>query len=109
MTDVQPYLQKIVERFANPSLQATFKGFNKTLQFKFSDTNETWLVRAVDGTSATFAQESVEKPDVLVTIPTDILAGVMDKKINGVTAYMQRKIQVKGAMEDLMKLQKLML
>ncbi len=98
MTDIQPYLQKIVDRFANPSLQAAFKGFTKT-----------WLIRAVDGTSATLTQEAVEKPDILVTMSTDILAGVMDKKINGTTAYMQRKIQVKGAMEDLMKLQKLML
>jgi putative sterol carrier protein len=109
MTDIRPYLQRIVDRFADPAAQAAFKGFTKTLQFKFTDTNETWLVRAVDGTSAAFAQEAVEKPDILVTMATDILAGVMDKKINGTTAYMQRKIQVKGAMEDLMKLQKLML
>ena len=109
MADIQPYLQKMVDRFADAGVQNTLKGFTKTLQFKFTDTNETWLVRAVDGTSATLSQEAVEKPDILVTMATDILAGVMDKKINGTTAYMQRKIQVKGAMEDLMKLQKLML
>ncbi|MCJ7584286.1 MAG: SCP2 sterol-binding domain-containing protein [Anaerolineales bacterium] len=107
--DIQPYLQKMVDRFANPGVQAALKGFTKTLQFKFTDTNEIWLIRAVDGKEATLAQEAVEKPDILVTVATDILAGVMDKKINGTTAYMQRKIQVKGAMEDLMKLQKLML
>ena len=109
MTDIKPYLQKMVDRFANPGVQAALKGFTKTLQFKFTDTNEIWLIRAVDGKEATLAQEAVEKPDILVTVATDILAGVMDKKINGTTAYMQRKIQVKGAMEDLMKLQKLML
>jgi putative sterol carrier protein len=109
MTDIKPYLQKMVDRFANPGVQAALKGFTKTLQFKFTDTNESWLIRAVDGKEATLAQEAVEKPDILVTVATDILAGVMDKKINGTTAYMQRKIQVKGAMEDLMKLQKLML
>jgi putative sterol carrier protein len=109
MADIKPYLQKMVDRFANPSVQAALKGFTKTLQFKFTDTNEFWLIRAVDGTSATLSQEAVEKPDILVTIPSDVLAGIMDKKINGTTAYMQRKIQVKGAMEDLMKLQKLML
>jgi putative sterol carrier protein len=107
--DIKPYLQKMVDRFANPGVQAALKGFTKTLQFKFTDTNETWLIRAVDGKEATLAQEAVEKPDILVTVATDILAGVIDKKINGTTAYMQRKIQVKGAMEDLMKLQKLML
>ena len=109
MVDIKPYLQKMVDRFANPGVQAALKGFTKTLQFKFTDTNELWLIRAVDGTSATLSLETLEKPDVLVTITTDVLAGIMDKKINGTTAYMQRKIQVKGAMEDLMKLQKIMM
>ena len=109
MADIKPYLQKMVDRFANPGVQAALKGFTKTLQFKFTDTNEFWLIRAVDGTSATLSLETLEKPDVLVTITTDVLAGIMDKKINGTTAYMQRKIQVKGAMEDLMKLQKIMM
>jgi putative sterol carrier protein len=109
MADIQPYLQKMVNRFADAGVQAVLKGFTKTLQFKFTDTKEDWLIRAVDGTSATLTQETVEKPDIVVTIATDILTGIMDKKINGTTAYMQRKIQVKGAMEDLMKLQKLML
>jgi putative sterol carrier protein len=109
MADIKPYLQKMVDRFADPSVQASLKGFTKTLQFKFTDTNEFWLIKAVDGKEATLAQEAVEKPDVLITVATDILAGIMDKKINGTTAYMQRKILVKGAMEDMMKLQKLML
>jgi putative sterol carrier protein len=109
MADIQPYLQKMVNRFADAGVQAAFKGFNKTIQFKFPDTKEDWLIRSVEGTSATLTQETVEKPDIVVTIATDILTGIMDKKINGTTAYMQRKIQVKGGMEDLMKLQKLML
>jgi putative sterol carrier protein len=109
MADVKPYLQKMVDRFADPGVQAALKGFTKTLQFKFPDTNESWVLRSVEGTSATLTQEAVEKPDILVTMATDILTGIMDKKINGTTAYMQRKIQIKGAMEDLMKLQKLMM
>ena len=109
MADIKPYLQKMVERFANPNVQASLKGFTKTLQFKFSDTAENWLIRTVDGKEAVLTQEALEKPDILVTITTDILAGIMDKKVNGTTAFMQRKIQVKGAMEDLMKLQKIMM
>ena len=108
MIDIKPYLQKMVDRFANPGVQAALKGFTKTLQFKFTDTNESWLIRATNGTSATLARKLLRSRKSSVTITTDILAGIMDKKINGTTAYMQRKIQVKGAMEDLMKLQKLM-
>ncbi len=109
MADIKPYLQRMVNRFADPSVQASLKGFTKTLQFKFTDNNESWLIRSIDGREATLTQEIVENPDILVTMATDILSGIMDKKINGTTAYMQRKIQIKGAMEDLMKLQKLMM
>ena len=109
MAEVKPYLQKIVDRFANPGVQASLKGFTRTMQFKFTDTSESWLIRATDGKEATLTLEIVEKPDIAVTTATDILIGVMDKKINGTTAFMQRKIVVKGAMEDLMKLQKVML
>jgi putative sterol carrier protein len=109
MTDVQPYLQRIVDRFANPNLQASMKGFTKNLLFKFTDTSEDWLIKTVDGKEATLSKETMDQPDVTITTSTDVLAGVMDKKINGMTAFMQRKIQTKGAMEDLMKMQKLLL
>ena len=29
--DIKPYLQKMVDRFANPSVQASLKGFTKNL------------------------------------------------------------------------------
>ncbi len=109
MIDVQPYLQRIVERFANPSLQASMKGFTRALLFKFTDTKEEWLIRTVDGKQATLSKETLATPDVTITTTTDVLAGVMDHKINGMTADMQRKIQTKGPMEDLMKMQKLLM
>jgi putative sterol carrier protein len=109
MTDIQPYFKKIMDRFANPAIQASLKGFTKTLQFKFTDTADSWLIRTVDGKEAVLTQEAIEKPDILVTMTTDLLAGIMDKKTNPTAAFMQRKIQVKGAMEDLMKLQKIMM
>ncbi len=108
MADIKPYLQKMVDRFTDPGVQSALKGFTKTLMFKFTDTNESWLLKAEDGCKATLTLETLEKPDVLITSTTDVLSGVMDKKINGTTAYMTRKIQVKGAMEDMMKMQKLM-
>jgi putative sterol carrier protein len=109
MTDIKPYLQKMIDRFSDPTVQASLKGFTKTLQFKFTDTSENWLIKTMDGKEAVLTQEALEKPDILVTLTSDLLAGIMDKKVNGTTAFMTRKIQVKGAMEDLMKLQKIML
>lgn len=107
MADVQPYLQKIVDRFSNPAVQSSLKGFTKVLLFKFTDTNEDWLIRAVDGKDASLKKETNANPDITITTTTDVLAGVMDRKINAMAAYMQGKIQIKGSMEDLIKMQKL--
>ncbi len=109
MVEVQPYLQRIVDRFANPSVQSILKGFTRSLLFRFTDTKEDWVIHTVDGKEATLSKETTPTPDVTITTTTDVLAGVMDHKINGMTAYMQRKIQTKGPMDDLMKMQKLLL
>jgi putative sterol carrier protein len=107
MTDILPYLERVRTRFAEPTLQATFKNFSKTLQFEFPDTRQFFLLTVVNG-QATLEEKGIEKPDVKTTATTDVLAGIMDKKINPMTAYMTRKVKVQGAQEDLMKLQKLL-
>ena len=109
MVDVQPYLQKIVDSFDNPKVQTSLKGFTRTMLFRFTDTKEDWLIKTVDGKEATLVKDSHNNPDLTVTTTVDVLTGVMDRRINGMAAYMQRKIQIKGSMEDLMKLQKLLL
>jgi putative sterol carrier protein len=109
MVDVQPYLQRIADQFDNPKVQTSFKGFNRTMLFRFTDTNEDWVIRTVDGKEATLVKDSHTNPDLTVTTTAEVLTGVMDRKINALVAYMQRKIQVQGSMEDLMKLQKLLL
>jgi putative sterol carrier protein len=109
MVDVQPYLQRIADQFENPKMQTSLKGFTRTMLFRFTDTNEDWVIRTVDGEKATLVKDSHINPDLTVTTTAEVLTGVMDRKINALVAYMQRKIQVQGSMEDLMKLQKLLL
>ncbi len=106
--DITPYLQKIVDRFKDPSVQKSLQGFNKQLLFKFTDTNEDWLVKCVDGKEATFSKQTSDTAELVITTTTDMLSGVMDKSINPMAAYMQRKIQVKGSTDDLVKLLKIM-
>jgi putative sterol carrier protein len=108
MADVQPYLQKIVEQFDNPKVQTSLKGFTRTMLFKFTDTNEDWLIRTVDGREASLVKDTHSSPDLTIITSEEVLTGVMDRRINGLMAYMQKKIQVQGSMEDLMKLQKLL-
>ncbi len=107
MTDILPYLQRVQERFSDPRTRDTFKTFSKTLLFEFPDTSQLFTLAVVEG-QAKLEEQAVANPDVKVIINTDILAGIMDRKVNPITAYMTRKIKVQGAQEDLLKLQKLL-
>ena len=109
MADIQPQLQKMVDKFQDPNIQTALKGFTKTLQFSFTDTGEKWLIRVEDGAKATLAKEALEKPDMTIKTTTDVMAGIIEKRINPQNAYMQRKITIKGSMDDLFRLQKLLL
>ena len=108
MSDILPYLERILGRFAEPALRDYFKNYSKTLQFEFPDTHQAFVLTVVEG-NATLEEKTIANPDMKVTVNTDVLAGIMDKKINPITAYMTRKIKVQGEQEDLLKLQKLML
>jgi putative sterol carrier protein len=107
MADIRPYLERVRERFADPKIKESFKTFTKTLLFEFPDSQQAFVLSVIDG-HATLEERAETRPDVKVTTSTDVLAGVMDRKVNPITAYMTRKIKVQGAQEDLMKLQKLL-
>ena len=107
MVDILPYLQRVQDRFTDPTNQEAFKDFTKTILFEFPDTKQKFVMTIVNGV-ATLEEKTIEKPDIKTTANTDVLAGIMDKKVNPMTAYMTRKLKVQGAQEDLMSLQKLM-
>ncbi len=109
MADVYPLLSMLKEKFNEPSIQETFKGFTKKIMFDFTDTKEQYVISVEDGKTATLDKAAAGNADVVVTTTTDILAGIMNKTVNPVTSYVMRRLKVKGSMEDLMKLQKLML
>ncbi len=107
MADILPYLERIQSRFSDPKIAASFQDFSKTLLFDFPDTKQAYIIAVVNGI-ATIEETSVPNPDIKVTATTDVLAGIMDKKVNPITAYMTRKIKAQGAQEDLLRLQKLL-
>jgi len=109
MADVLPLLERIKGKFAEPSIQESFRGFTKKIMFDFTDTKEQYVLSVVDGKDASLEKMVMQGADVVVTISTDTLAGIMNRTTNPVTAYVTRKIKVKGSMDDLMKLQKIML
>ena len=108
MAETYPLLNQIITKFNDPSTQEKFKDFTKKIMFDFTDTKEQYVLSVQDGKTASLAKGGTENPEVLVTTTSDLFASIMAKTSNPVTAYMTRKIKVKGSMEDLLKLQKLM-
>jgi len=107
MTDPVPYFEKIKQKLTDENLRKEFSNFNRDILFDFTDIEKQYTLRFSGGTVEIIAGK-VEKPHAEITTTSDVIAGIIDKKTNPVVAYVSRKIKVKGEMQDLLKLQKLM-
>ncbi len=107
MVDMLPYLEGIKKKVSEGSIHKEFETFNKTVFFDFPDIGKQYTLKLTGG-KAELVAGKIDQPDISVTTTSDVLASILDKKINPVTAYVSRKIKVKGEMQDLLKLQKLM-
>jgi putative sterol carrier protein len=99
---------KLKERFADPSVQESLKGFNKTMQFSFTDLKEDYVFTVADGKLANVEKKNLPNANIVITVANSLMEGIMNKTSNPMTAYMTGKLKVKGPMDDLMRLQKLM-
>jgi putative sterol carrier protein len=99
---------KLRERFADPSVVESLKGFTKTMQFSFTDLKEDYVFNINDGNLASVEKKSLPNANIIITVSNSLMEGIMNKTSNPMTAYMTGKLKVKGPMDDLMRMQKLM-
>ena len=99
---------KLRERFADPSVIESLRGFTKTMQFSFSDLKEDYVFTINDGNLASVEKKSLPNANIVITVANSLMEGIMNKTSNPMTAYMTGKLKVKGPMDDLMRMQKLM-
>lgn len=102
-------LVRVKEKFKDPTLKDKFSDFTKKIQFSFKDLNTNYVMDVVNGEVKALKEENIEKPDISVTMNSDIFIGILNKKVNAITSYMTGKIKVKGAMGDLIKMQKILM
>jgi len=89
-------------------MKEKFKGFKRDIQFTFNDLNKTYVLRVTEEATATLTEEKIEKPNIGIETDSTTFLGIREKKVSGTRAYMTGKIKVKGAMPDLLKMQKLL-
>lgn len=106
--EVERALERVKARFEDPDLRASLHTFTKSLQFTFEDLETSFLLEVVDGEVRSLREGEVESPDILVTLRSDALVAIMEGRLNPIQAYMRGQLKVKGAMLDLLKLQKLL-
>lgn len=101
-------LDEIRRKLEDPGLKEKFKGFKREIQFKFPDLNAEYVLSIGEDATATLKEGLVEKPNVTVEMDSATFLGIRSKTISATQAYMTGKLKVKGAMPDLLKLQRLM-
>jgi putative sterol carrier protein len=106
--DIEEAFNLVKQKFDDPKLKDRFSNFSKNMQFTFPDLNTTYLIRVENGIVESLKEESIDTPDINVTIDSDILINILHKKMNPMKAYTTGKLKAKGKLTDLLKLQKLL-
>ena len=110
MVEKEKLLQALDEqrqRFADPRLAGDFSRWNKTMQYHFTDRNEHYLIRFVEGQAQPPTQEQLPKPDIRYEMDSDTFLAITNKEITGLKAYQQKRVKLKASMPDMLKLQKI--
>ena len=111
LQDVLTALESIREKINNDEkMGKKFKKWEgKTMEFRLTDLDTSVVVTFGSAKVEKIEESSpLEKPTILITADGETISKVFTGEISGMKAYTAGKIKVKGAMTDLLKLQKLM-
>ena len=80
--------------------------YNKTVQFEITG-DDTFYVDIKGGKNLAITNGKHQKPDITIFSDRDTMTGINSGQVNSMQAFMAGKIKVKGAMMELVKLQKI--
>lgn len=106
--EILQILDRVRKKFDDPTTKGKFSGFDRTLQFLFTDLKVSFHTRVHNQMMEPFSEGSLEKPNLLVTTDSGTLIGIMKGTLSPLDAYSVGKLKAKGSMTDLLKLQILM-
>jgi putative sterol carrier protein len=100
-------LKQWTAKLDDPAVKEKFAGFDKTLQFNFTD--QQYNIRMVFAQQGCTLQDgAIDSPDIVITTSSDTIMGITQKKIKPLAAFMTGKLKAKGSMGDMLKVQLLM-
>ncbi len=95
------------KKYTHKDVARHFKGWNKTLQYYFTDIDEYYVIELVNGDPKPLVKQKLENPDIMYSMTTETFLALNRGDISGFKAYQQGKLIIKATMPEIMKLQKL--
>jgi putative sterol carrier protein len=99
---------QLAERFNDPSVMSSLKGLTKTLQVSLSDLTQEYIFTIKDGILYGVEKKALPTADMSVTIASTLMEGIMNGTSNGILAFLTGKVKMKGARDDLLRLQRVL-
>jgi aldehyde:ferredoxin oxidoreductase len=96
-------------KFGLEAVRRNFRGWNKLMQYHFPDIGEHWVLRFVDGEVLPPERlaEPLPHPDIQYELDTWTLRAMSARELSGEKAYLTRRLRIRAAFGDLLKLQSL--
>ena len=98
-------LETARRRLIDAEGQPVIPGWNRQIEYYFSDVDEHWLMAVVDGMPAEPVQQEAEDPDIRITMSSETFVGLMNGTISGLKAVTSGKVRVKASMADMRQMQ----
>ena len=99
-------IKKMVSKLDDPDMAERFEGFEKVLQFDFTDTDNYYLI--FKDMKCEIKEGDTDNADITITTESQVIIDMMDGELSPTKAFMGGKLKAKGPMNDMLKLQMLM-
>ena len=106
--ELEKRVDAVIERFKDPEVAKSLKGFTKTIVLEFTDVGVAYTLRVEDGELKGVERGAAGQADVRVSMSSRTFIDIVDKRTNPIKEYQLGRISVKGSMSDLLRMRKLL-
>ena len=102
--EVRDALSKWAQLLEDPEIADEFEGFNKTMQFEFSDIN--YKIKMIfENKTARLEEGFDENAEMGLEVNSDMFVGIATGDVDPMEAFMEGELKTKGDMNSLQKLE----
>jgi putative sterol carrier protein len=105
--DLKNAIRKWVQVLADPEVAKEFEGYNKTMQFIFSDL-DVKMQLVFEGARTKIVEGFRQDADMSLTVSSEVFMGIASGDVDPMDAFMEGKLKPTGDVADLEKLQVLL-